>query len=186
MQELGFRFAEVRVSGGFGVGGIFDCRANGIRFFSEYRRKQFSEDPNNHAGNDGKVDPLEDFRGAPDSRVVGFVGGTQRDRRKERHHDNTCQNKAISPHRTSLAGAPGRSGPSRIRRAISAESSATVAWTSRRAAASSAATRTLAAVTSPEALLRASLICAARSSRTLRRAASCSAYTPRRACARAS
>src|SRR6202022_13174 len=82
---------------------------------------------------------------------------------------------ATTLHRAPLAGLLGCGGACNTRRAISAESWGTVTSPSRRAAASSWATRSLAAATSAAALPRASFSTAARSSRSFLRAASCSA-----------
>src|SRR5256885_9954795 len=79
------RFARRRVSGGLGVSGICDRRADGFRFLLKHRRKLFAKDPNDHAGDNGKVDPLEDFRGAFGGRVASFFRSVRANYGEEQH-----------------------------------------------------------------------------------------------------
>src|SRR5437016_1408674 len=85
VREPGLRFAKLRVGGGLGVSGICDRRADGLRFLLKHRRKLFAKDPNDHAGDDGKVDPLEDFRGAFGGRVASFFRSVRANNGKEQH-----------------------------------------------------------------------------------------------------
>src|SRR5262249_37300961 len=132
-------------------------------------RQDLREYPNQCDRDDRKVNPLESSD-RTFSRLHALFSGKRRSRKTERSatHEERGKSDLTNVHRASRAG-------SKTREAISAASCATLGSRSRRAAASSAATRCLAAATSAADFMRASFNNAAPSSSDFLRSASCPA-----------